>query len=320
MSWMSKPLLQDESRQSEKALALPKSVIRNFKGDYSSLQLLRQLGKGGSDSVIVYLSTWHRPKGAQEVTAQKMFIGYHFEDFENEVSIMAKLKHRNVVRLFCYATDRRSCSIVMERMDADLHYWIHQRGLDSSSSRGPFSENEAIHIMLQIAQGMEYVHEKNVVHRDLKSCNILVRNATKGGQLDVKVGDFGVSKQLKSRARVVLDENSSVGTYRWMAPELLRHSAVSKYINLFQCDVYSFGMVCYEIMAGKIPFHEMTNLSEVKEMVLSRNRPCLPEWTPDNLKTLVEKCWLEEANSRPSFPEIIKELKMCQELKSSIGI
>jgi serine/threonine protein kinase len=305
---VSEPLDQDSTPQSAQPIpyeapVFPQQVSR-FKGEYSAFKLLRQLGRGGSDIVTVYRSTWSPPNnGGQVDVAQKRFIGSHSQCFMNEVSIMADLEHRNVVSLLRYATDRRSCSIMMELMDEDLHNLMCRRRLQGNVT--PFSMDEAVHVILQIACGMEYVHGRNVVHRDLKSCNILVRKGTEGGQLEVKVADFGLSLKLASRGTFLNKDKSGVGTPRWMAPEV---TSLSQY-DPFKSDVFSFGMLCYEILVGRVPFYEMEKVDEVRTKVLAGERPTLPEWTLSRgLKDLVESCWQEDAYKRPSFTEIIKIL------------
>jgi serine/threonine protein kinase len=251
--------------------------VSRFEGEYSAFKVERQLGTGGSDIVTMYLSTWHRPNdGAQVDVAQKRFIGSHSQCFMNEVSIMADLEHPNVVRLLRYARDRRSCSIMMELMDEDLHNLMRRRRLEGNvTPTGPLSMDEAVHVILQIARGMEYVHGKNVVHRDSKLCNILMRKGTEGGQLEVKVADFGPSRKLASRGTLLDKDESGVGTPRWMAPEVTR---LSQY-DPFKSDVFSFGMVCYEVLVGRVPFYKMENMDEMRTKVLAGERPTLLEWT-----------------------------------------
>ena len=171
-----------------------------------------------------------------------------------------------------------------------------------------FDKDEAVHVMLQIAQGMEYVHEKNVVHKDLKSCNILVRNSSKSRQLEVKVADFGLSMRMNSSTST--SEASMVGTIRWMAPEVMVDENTSKpKYDPFKSDVYSFGCLWYEILVARVPFFETWNINEVKGDVLVQDRPpLLPEWSVPTLNPLIERCWQREAIRQPSFSEIVKEL------------
>lgn len=232
----------------------------------------------------------------------------------NEVSIMAYLnprEHPNVVRLLCYATGGHSCSIVMERMDADLFDLIRQRNSKHKLTTGPFTLDEVVAIMLQIAQGMHYIHQMNVAHRDLKSCNILYRegtgrgNAVEGRQLRVKVADFGLSIRMDSSDLSL--KASKVGTVRWMAPEVMRADNSSNYDPL-KSDVYCFGMVGYEILKGRVPFYDEHDLKKVEERVLFDERPDLPDWTPSELEALIANCWQREASRRPSFAEIVQKL------------
>ena len=138
----------------------------------------------------------------------------------------------------------------------------------------------AIHVnMLQIAECMDCVHRKNVVHRDLKPYNILVQETNvKGKHLDIKVADFGLSKQMKPGN----DLHFNVGTVSWMAPEVMRlkgmtsrrtskffyfsnavgniplmsQKRVKKFPDPFKSDIYSFEIVCFEILTGNSPtFH-----------------------------------------------------------------
>ena len=195
--------------------------------DISNLKLKRRLGRGGSDNADVFLSTWHHSSTVQDV-AQKMFLVRSMgnQSFQNEVSIMAKLNHRNIVRLLCYGEDQRTHSIVMELMDGDLNDLLRRRLAEDTTREVPFSMNEAVGMMLQIAAAMNYLHQNNIVHQDLKSDNILFRDVTEG-IWNIKVADFGLSQDLGSHDKSqhgkdvsdVATYRGNIGTIRWMAPE-----------------------------------------------------------------------------------------------------
>jgi len=181
------------------------------------------LGKGGQET-YVYQTIHHQGKAAQNYVAQKRFVPAYNEDFQNEITILSYLKHPNIVSLVGYAVDNRSCSIIMELMDGDLHDHMGRK-MRRMTPGGPFTIDDAIHVMLQIAEAMDYVHRKNVVHRDLKSYNILVRQTNvKGKHLDIKVADFGLSKQMKPGS----DLHFNVRTLNWMAPEVMRLKGMSR--------------------------------------------------------------------------------------------
>lgn len=97
---------------------------------------------------------------------------------------------------------------------------------------------------LDVARGMEYLHSQGVVHRDLKSENLVLTE-----DLHVKLTDFGVGC-LESQCDLL---KADTGTYRWMAPEMINHKHTSKKV-----DVYSFGIVLWELVTGLVPFEEMT--------------------------------------------------------------
>ncbi len=122
--------------------------------------------------------------------AEKCFHVPENGSFKTEAMILAGLAQPNIVPSFCLATDGQSCSIIMELMDQDLFCLMQKKPLDA-----PFELLEAVDIMLQIAEGMHYLHHNRVIHRDLKSMNILVNC---DGHVYAKVAAFGLSKFKKS--------------------------------------------------------------------------------------------------------------------------
>jgi serine/threonine protein kinase len=123
------------------------------------------------------------------------------------------------------------------------------------------------------------------------------------------------------------NQTVNVGTTRWMAPEIIRcldsrsqgngEGLVVQYP--FKCDVYSFAMVCYEILSGDIPFSHISSASEVKKMVLDGGHPELPTRCPELLKNLIERCWSLSASQRPKFGEICAELRHFKSLLLSMA-
>ena len=205
----------------------------------------------------------------------KTFEGHENPDFMKEVGIFGKLCHPNITSMFCCDKDigNRWCAIIMELMDGDLHDLMRQR---CSNSPWPFTILEAVDIMHQISEGVKYLHDQKVVRRDLKSFNILVKVVKdKGSKIEhvhVKVADFGLSKTKESSIRYSTP-TFNTGTNRWMAPEVINLNVGEQGTTMkpkypFKCDVYSFAMLCYEILTGYEPFYEERSLSKVKEKVL----------------------------------------------------
>ena len=225
--------------------------------------------------------------------------------------------------MFCCAEHTHSCSIIMELMDEDLYELMQKRcesRCDGNPECPPFTIFEAVDIMLQVGEGMNYLHtlKPSIVHRDLKSSNILVKCVNvsdwESGYVQAKVTDFGLSKTKDSSTRYS-HQTWNAGTHQWMAPEVINFESGSLKSNLsgmprypHKCDVYSFAMVCYEILTGDIPFPNFFP-SDVKKMVKKGQRPILPNHCPNKLKDLIHKCWHQDPTKRPSFDVISIELK-----------
>ena len=147
---------------------------------------------------------------------------------------------------------------------------------------------------------MEFLHafEPPILHRDLKSPNILVSNGI-GSRL--AIGDFGLARyQALDTSKAMTAET---GSYRWMAPEVIRHEVYDK-----RCDVYSFAMVMVELLTFRFPFNgievSLTPMEVVTAVAIEDMKPELPSSCPTPIHRLVERCWSRDPNVRPSFAEI----------------
>ena len=236
---------------------------------------------------------------------------------------MEGLCHPNIVSLLWHARDKHNWPyMVLELMDGDLSSFMEERMVECETvGDSPFSILEAVHMMLQVGEGMRFLHDKGIVHRDLKSGNILVKHvkATEVGTVSyvhVKVADFGLSRT-KEKSKTYSNQTVNQGTTRWMAPEMMRivnddgHGEFQGEGELrypFKVDVYSFAMVCFEILTGDMPFPNLTP-NEVKKKVLDGERPQIPDHCPERLRSLIEACWRREPEERPRFGVICDELR-----------
>nr|PNR39729.1 hypothetical protein PHYPA_020008 [Physcomitrium patens] len=223
-----------------------------------------QLGRGAFGEVRK--TRWFRFE-----VAEKIFYGSNHPSFKNEVEILAGLAHPNIVPLLGYAIDNNRYSIIMELMDGDLFHLMQDRMHHKKSHDGPFTIFEAVDIMLQIGEGMVYLHNNKIVHRDVKSQNILFKKKKyiDGSEhICAKLADFGLSKT-KENSSTFSNQTPNTGTTRWMAPELMSRGQVGSKVKSFpfQLDVYSFGMLCYEILTGAVPFSNTCSHIEVKRKV-----------------------------------------------------
>jgi serine/threonine protein kinase len=282
-----------------------------------SLKEMHQLGKGSFGTV--FKAMW---LGVE--VAKKTFYEPSSPDFEKELSILGRLSHPSITSLLCYGGNERECFMAMELMDGDLFSTMRRIMAKDNTLSHPFNIREVVDIMLQVGVGMEYLHEMGIVHRDLKATNILVRRVqgretkAKMRYTLAKLTDFGLSK-IKENSMTYSYQTPNTGTTRWMAPEMIKASKGKEPIQVlndtmnakypFRGDVYSFAMVCFEILTGKVPYFEVISPNEVKKKILKGERPELPSYCPPKLQHLIERCWSQDASKRPRFGEICVELR-----------
>lgn len=281
---------------------------------------------GGGNSKIVHKVTW-----LGETAAVATFLEanpkFALEQLADEAGILARLQNPYVVELMgcAYSQDEQKAYLVTELMDQDLDSLITKqlkslRLVGTSSGRPPFIFRVAIDIALQIAEAMIYLHSHRVIHRDLKPKNILVsprypEKSLPPGLSDipvyhtVKLIDFGISKVSNQGS---LCHTHDKGTAFYMAPEVYGKNPNCSYS--YPADVYSFGMTCYEIFTGKLPYKEETArgqhvaLKDVKEFIRGGGRPSFPDGFPSLLKDLLQRCWAHDPIDRPKFDEVCKIL------------
>uniref|UniRef100_A0A0E0I0I1 Protein kinase domain-containing protein n=1 Tax=Oryza nivara TaxID=4536 RepID=A0A0E0I0I1_ORYNI len=163
---------------------------------------------------------------------------------------------------------------------------------------------DVLRIASDVSKGMNYLHQINIVHRDLKTANLLMDDQV------VKVADFGVAR-VKDQSGVMTAET---GTYRWMAPEVIEHLPYDQ-----RADVFSFGIVIWELLTGKLPYEDMTPLQAAVAVVQKDLRPIIPADTHPMLAGLLQKCWQKDPALRPTFSEILDILNSIKEAVRSSG-
>ncbi len=159
--------------------------------------------------------------------------------FRSEAIIQAKLNHPNIATVFDFVADGNTLAMVMEFVDGPT---LEQE----IASHGPIPKERAVGIMTQVLSAVGFAHSKALVHRDLKPSNIMVQRL--GGEEVVKVMDFGVAKILGSD-KLRTATSAKIGTLAYMSPEHIRSP---RSVDT-RSDIYSLGIVLYEILTGKLP-------------------------------------------------------------------
>ncbi|XWS10424.1 hypothetical protein CRYUN_Cryun39dG0076300 [Craigia yunnanensis] len=265
------------------------------------LEELRELGSGTFGTV--YHGKWRGSDVAIKRIKKSCFTGRSSEqerltiEFWREADILSKLHHPNVVAFYGVVQDGPGGTLatVTEYMvDGSLRHALlcKDRYLD---------RRKKLIIAMDAAFGMEYLHSKNIVHFDLKCDNLLV-NLKDPSRPICKVGDFGLSKIKRN----TLVSGGVRGTLPWMAPELLNGSSnkVSEKV-----DVFSFGIVLWEILTGEEPYANMHYGAIIGGIASNTLRPTIPSFCDPEWRKLMEQCWAPNPVARPSFTEIASQLR-----------
>ncbi|XP_037460708.1 uncharacterized protein LOC119331651 isoform X4 [Triticum dicoccoides] len=272
-------------------------IIKN-----SDLEELRELGSGTFGTV--YHGKWRGSDVAIKRISDRCFVGKPSEeqrmktDFWNEACKLSSLHHPNVVAFYGVVLDGPGGSV------ATVTEYMANGSLRQALQRHEnriFDRRRRLLIVMDVAFGMEYLHGRNIVHFDLKSDNLLV-NLRDPQRPICKVGDLGLSK-VKCQTLI---SGGVRGTLPWMAPELLNGSS-----NLVseKVDVFSFGIVMWELLTGEEPYADLHYGAIIGGIVNNTLRPLVPESCDPQWRSLMEQCWLAEPMERPSFTEVVKRLR-----------
>ncbi|KAG4206542.1 hypothetical protein ERO13_A03G017604v2 [Gossypium hirsutum] len=267
---------------------------------WEDLHLGEEVGQGSY--AVVYRGIWN----GSDVAVKVYFAGEYKEstllDYKKEIDIMRKLRHPNVLLFMGAVYSQERLAIVTEFLPrGSLFKALHKNNQALDVKR-------RMRMALDVARGMNYLHHRNppIVHRDLKSSNLLVdRN------WNVKVGDFGLSRWKNG---TFLTTKSGRGTPQWMAPEVLRNEPSNE-----KSDVFSFGVILWELMTVSIPWNNLNSLQVVGVVGFMDRRLELPEGLDPQIESIISDCWQSNPENRPSFEDIINRMTGIVQ-KSAIGL
>ncbi|KAK4786421.1 hypothetical protein SAY86_003110 [Trapa natans] len=215
------------------------------------------------------------------------------QQFQQEVMMLATLKHPNIVRFIGACRKPLVWCIVTEyAKGGSVRSFLSRRQNRAVPLR------LAVKQALDVARGMAYVHGLGFIHRDLKSDNLLI-NSDK----TIKIADFGVAR-IEVQTEGMTPET---GTYRWMAPEMIQHRHYTQKV-----DVYSFGIVLWELITGMLPFQNMTAVQAAFAVVNKGVRPIIPSDCLPILSEIMTRCWDPNPEVRPPFSEIVMMLEYAE--------
>ncbi|CAI4226835.1 unnamed protein product [Auanema sp. JU1783] len=247
-----------------------------FKGTYFGAAAIKQLNVG-------------------EPTVQQL------QAFKNEVALLRKTRHQNVLLFMGFVKPPNLAIVTQWCEGSSLYKHIHV-----IEPRVEFKMSVIVDILKQITLGMDYLHSKNIIHRDLKTNNIFLMD----DMSTVKIGDFGLAT-VKTRWNGGQQNQQPTGSILWMAPEVIRMQDPNPYTTL--SDVYAFGIVMYEMLSGSLPYSDINNRDRILFCVgrgyLVPNIELCRKDTPKLLLALYQGCIKFNRDERPEFREILDRLQ-----------
>ncbi|CAD8085497.1 unnamed protein product [Paramecium sonneborni] len=270
--------------------------------NHDQLKLEKLIGTGSSCEV--YKGYWRGGEVAIKKMKIKSLNENHLKEFKREISALVTIqRHPNLVQLLGISQKDDELYIVTEYCaGGTLFDLLHKK------KHLEINWQQRVKMAIQIADGMHHLHKLNppLIHRDLKSLNLLLEQTYEQNRLNIKIADFGL-------ARVQADNGEQMtgvlGTFHWMAPEVFQNVPYT-----IKADVYSYAIVLWEICCRETPYKQLsTNPPAIMKLVAVDNgRPDLSliqAGCPLFLKELMIKCWDKDPQKRPLFQEVLSYLR-----------
>ncbi|XP_067843657.1 mitogen-activated protein kinase kinase kinase 20-like isoform X1 [Heptranchias perlo] len=250
---------------------------------FDDLQFYENCGGGSFGSV--YRAKWLTQD--REVAVKKLL------KIEKEAEILSVLSHRNIIQFYGAVLESPNYGIVTEYAPGgSLYDYL------SSAESEEMDMDQIMTWATDIAKGMHYLHMDapiKVIHRDLKSRNVVI-----AADRMLKICDFGASRFHSHTTHMSL-----VGTFPWMAPEVIQSLPVAE-----TCDTYSYGVVLWEMLTREVPFKGLEGLQVAWLVVEKNERLTIPSGCPASFAELLHQCWETDPKKRPNFKQILGILEI----------
>ncbi|KAK8838600.1 hypothetical protein M9Y10_033232 [Tritrichomonas musculus] len=270
-------------------------------------ELLEMIGQGQTSQVYKV-----REKKTGQIYAAKISLidldgEYNSKDairnLVREVNILCKFSHPSIVKFYGFDSEDNETNLkttiiqefmpkgtLTELIEAERNGFSHPK----------WDSTRKLICLYGIASAMSFLHSHNIIHRDLKPDNIFIDN-----DLNPKIGDFGLSKiiHFNDESKSLESSTGFKGTILYSSPEALFDGEYTK-----SGDVYSFSMIIYEIITNEKPFGKL-KFSELTRNLTKGERPKFNDMIPDAYKDLIDRCWSQEPLKRPTFDQIVEELR-----------
>eukprot|EP00798_Chlamydomonas_sp_ICE-L_P023937 gene23936-9504_t len=219
----------------------------------------------------------------------------HPDSLDQEIQILSRLSHPNIVHMYGGCQRPPRMFIVEELMCSTLCTAIHKRPV-------PLSMPQVLKLALDITRGLAYLHGRDVLHRDLKPANILL-----DADGNAKISDFGLAR---CKYKTYLEtKQTDAGTVAYMAPEAFNPDIGGLGLK---CDVFSLGIILWEMVSQRYPWESTPNMVIIYRVAVQHARNPLPDpslGVVPEFVSLIEWCWQQEPSTRPSTAQVIASLE-----------
>lgn len=261
--------------------------------DPKNINIICKIGNGTFGTI--YKGKWMGVEVAVKTVDTSTMDLYDYHSFLNEIIMMSNLRHPNIVMFLGGCIKPPNLFFVTE--------YLILGSLDNVLKAYPKLDWKVrLNIAIEVTRGLSYLHNQSppILHRDLKSLNVLVDK-----NFHVRVADFGISTDKSSNL------NSKVGTLNWIAPEFINGSAT---VYTESADIYSLGMILWEIVSGKVPYEGKSQL-QILRMVDMHETEIIPKGTNYLYAQLITDCWNTDPSKRPTIGEVLEKLELIKRIE-----
>ncbi|KAF9454523.1 Pkinase-domain-containing protein [Macrolepiota fuliginosa MF-IS2] len=242
------------------------------------------LGMDASNGLLMAVKQVELPTGSLPNQERKKSM---LSALEREIELLKNLQHENIVQYLYSSVDDEFLNIFLEYVPGGSVATLLR-------NYGAFEETLVKNFVRQILSGLSYLHERDIIHRDIKGANILVDN--KGG---VKISDFGISKKVNDNLLASKVHRFSLqGSVFWMAPEVVKQSG-----HTLKADIWGVGCLVVEMLTGEHPWAQLTQMQAIFK-IGSSAKPTMPSDISSEAVDFLEKTFEVDQKARPSAPEL----------------
>eukprot|EP00347_Sterkiella_histriomuscorum_P011905 403370648 len=293
-----------QRRDSRTGITLPQGQDQSQTSSLKDFKIVKKIGEGAFSQVYRVIRINDNVEYALKQVKMAKLSDKEKQNALNEVRILASIQHPNVIAYKEAFFDEASSTlcIVMEFADSGD---LYQKILEHQKKGTKFSESEIWNITGSMTQGLKALHDKNILHRDLKCANVFLnRDGT------AKMGDLNVSKVANKNGGLLLTQT---GTPYYASPEVWKDQPYD-----YRSDIWSFGCVLYEMIALQPPF-QAQNMDQLYKKVLSGQYPPIPSSYSKDLADFLGRLLQVIPQNRPSCDAMLSHPKLSGALKGSFS-